>query len=95
MTTIFQEVETCSTLTCDSIGIGYCFSERVQPDKTYQLSQANPAFNIIITKIDTVTKIMPGEFSGKLFRRISDTAFASSYTDSIILKDGGFDISLK
>ena len=95
LTTSFRGARTYSTLTSDTIGIGYFFSEQGQPDKTYLLSQTNPTFNIVITKIDTVTKIMSGEFSGKLFRRISDTSFATSIIDSIILDDGRFDIKLR
>ena len=95
LTTNFQGARTYSTFTNDIIGIGYWFSEQGQPDKTYLLSQTNPFFNIRITKIDTVTKIMPGEFSGRLFRRISDASFATSTTDSIILNDGRFDIRFK
>jgi hypothetical protein len=95
LTTNFQGTRTYSTLTNDIIGIGYWLSERGQSDKTYLLSHINPTFNIIITKIDTVTKIMCGEFSGKLFKRISDTSFATSTIDSIILNSGRFDIKLK
>jgi hypothetical protein len=95
LTTNFQGARTYSTLTNDTLGIGYWFSEQGQPGKTYLLSQTNPFFNIRIAKIDTVTKIMSGEFSGKLFRRISDASYATSTTDSIILNDGRFDIRFK
>lgn len=95
LATNFRGATTYSTLTSDTIGIGYFISEQGQPDKTYLLSQTNPTFNIVITKVDTVTKIMSGEFSGKLFRRINDTSFATSITDSIILTDGRFDIKLR
>ena len=94
LTTNFQGAATYSTLTNDKIGIAYFFSEKGQPDKTYLLPLTNPAFNIVITKIDTLAKIMSGEFSGKLFRRISDMTFATSGTDSLIFTDGRFDIKL-
>lgn len=95
LTTNFRGLRTYSTLAKDTIGIGYWFSEKGQVKKTYLLSQTDPTFNITVSKIDTVNKILSGEFSGKLFRRISDTSFATSTTDSIILNDGRFDLKLK
>jgi len=92
LTTNFRGPQTYSTMTNDTIGVGYWFTEQGQVTKTYLLSQTVPVFNITITKIDTVHKIISGEFSGKLFRRISDTSFATSSTDSVILNDGRFDI---
>lgn len=90
--TNFRGSGTYSTLTNDTLGITYFFSERGIPKKTYLLSQTNPTFAITITKIDTTGKILSGEFYGKLFRRLSDSSFATSITDSIIVNDGRFDI---
>jgi hypothetical protein len=95
LSTNFQGLKTYSTLSNDTIGIGYWYSEKGQAQKTYLLSQVNPVFNISVTKIDTTHKVLSGEFSGKLFRRLSDTSFATSLTDSIIITDGRFDIKLK
>lgn len=95
LVTNFRGIRTYSTLSNDTIGVGYWFSERGQTKKTYLLSQANPTFTITVTKIDTTLKILSGEFSGKLFRRLSDTSFATSLTDSIIIHDGRFDIKSK
>ena len=95
LSTNFRRARTYSTLTNDTIGVAYSFSEIRQPDKTYFLSASNPVFTIVITKIDPLSKTMSGEFSGKLFRRISEESFATSTTDSIVISDGRFDIRLK
>ncbi len=95
LTTNFQGLKTYSTLFNDTIGFGYWLSEQGQADKTYLLSLVNPTFTITLTKIDTTQKILSGEFSGILFRRLSETSFATSLTDSIIISDGRFDIKIK
>ncbi len=95
LSTNFRGAGTYSTLTKDTIGVAYSFSEIRQPDKTYFLSASNPVFTIVITKIDSVSKTMSGEFSGKLFRRISEESFVTSTTDSIVISDGRFDIRFK
>lgn len=95
LSTNFRGASTYSTLTNDTIGVAYSFSTPRQPDKTYLLSASNPVFTIVITKIDLLSKTMSGEFSGKLFRRISEESFATSTTDSIVLTEGRFDIRLK
>lgn len=95
LSTNFRGIGTYSTLSNDTIGVGYWFSEQGQTKKTYLLSQVNPTFTIRVTKVDTIPKILSGEFSGKLFRRLSDTSFATSLTDSIIINDGRFDIKLQ
>lgn len=92
LSTNSRGARTYSTLTNDSIGVTYSLSEAGQPDKTYLLSESNPIFTLVITRIDPVAKIMSGEFSGKLFRRISDASVATSTTDSIVVNDGRFDI---
>lgn len=92
LSTNFRGARTYSTLTNDSLGFAYFVSEVGQPDKTYLLSESNPVFTVVITRIDPVAKIMSGEFSGKLFRRISEASAATSTTDSIIINDGRFDI---
>jgi hypothetical protein len=61
----------------------------------YVLPKTNPGFRIKITKLDTVSNIMSGEFSGTVFKRIDYTNFATSLTDSININDGRFDIKLK
>lgn len=94
LTTNFRGTETYSTLTNDTIGIGYWFSAQGQPKRTYLLSRTHPSFNIIITKFDTTNKILSGEFSGKLFRRLSDTSIATSTTDSLLISNGRFDLRL-
>ena len=92
LSTNSRGARTYSTLTNDSIGVTYSLSEAGQPDKTYLLSESNPIFTLVITRIDPVAKIMSGEFSGKLFRRISDASVATSTTDSIVVNDGRFDV---
>lgn len=42
-----------------------------------------------------LSKTLSGEFSGKLFWRMSEESFATSTTDSIVISDGRFDIKLK
>jgi hypothetical protein len=86
---------TYSTFTNDTISVGYWFTEKGQQQKTYLLPRSNPAFTVTITKIDLALKVLSGEFTGKLFRRLSDTSFATSITDSIIISEGRFDIKLK
>ncbi len=95
LSTNFRGTETYNTLSNDTIGIGYWLSERGQAKKTYLLSQINPTFTITMTKIDTTLKILSGEFAGKLFSRLSDTSFATSPTDSIIISEGRFDIKFE
>lgn len=95
LSTNFRGAGTYSTLRKDTIGVAYSFSEPRQPDKTYLLSASNPVFTIVITKIDPLSKTMSGEFSGKLFRRISEESFATSTTDSIVISEGRFDLRLK
>ncbi|WP_421797685.1 hypothetical protein [Haliscomenobacter sp.] len=95
LSTNFRGAGTYSTLTNDTIGVAYSFSEIRQPDNTYLLSASNPVFTIVITKIDLLSKTMSGEFSGKLFRRISEASFVTSTTDSIVISEGRFDIRLK
>ena len=95
LSTNFRGAGTYSTLTKDTIGVVYTFSEPRQPEKSYLLSASNPVFTIVITKIDPLSKTLSGEFSGKLFRRISEESFATSTTDSIVIRDGRFDIKLK
>jgi hypothetical protein len=65
--TNFGGLRTYSTLTNDTIGVVYRFSENGQTEKTYRLPTVNPVFNITLTKIDASNKILSGEFSGKLF----------------------------
>lgn len=95
VSTNFRGQKTYSTLNNDKILVGYWISEKGKPKKTYLLSQSNPTFTVKVTKIDTTFKIISGEFSGKLFRRLSDTSFATSLTDSIVISDGRFDIKFK
>jgi hypothetical protein len=95
LSTNFRGQRLYSTLANDTIGIGYWLSEKGQNEKTYLLPQVNPVFSITVTKLDTTNKILSGEFSGKLFRRISDTSFATFMNDSIVINDGRFDIKLK
>lgn len=95
LSTSFRGIRTYSTISNDTIGVVYWFSEQGQTKKTYLLSLVNPTFTVKVTKIDTVLKILSGEFSGKLFKRLSNSSFATSLTDSIIISDGRFDIKLQ
>jgi hypothetical protein len=94
--THFTGSKTYSTLNGDSIEVGYRYSDTTHLTKYYVLSATNPVFNITITKIDALNKILSGEFSGKLFRRIN-LSFPPvvSQTDSINVTEGRFDIKLK
>jgi hypothetical protein len=93
--TKFSGVRTYSTLTNDTISIAYFYNKRSSPDSMYVLPKTNPGFRVKITKLDTVSNIMSGEFSGTVFKRIDYTNFATSLTDSININDGRFDIKLK
>jgi hypothetical protein len=95
LATKLQGTKTYSTLHQDEMSVGYSYSEKGQLQKSYFLPAGNPSFTLTVTKIDTVRGILSGEFSGKLFRRLSDTTFNTSLTDSIILRDGRFDLQLK
>jgi hypothetical protein len=92
LTTHFTGTRTYSTLARDTISVSYIKNEQGQPDITYLLSDTNPVFTISIIKIDTLNHIMAGEFSGKLFRRIDFSSYATSATDSLIITDGRFDV---
>jgi hypothetical protein len=53
-----------------------------------------PDFSVTVSKFDTSNKIISGEFSGKLFKQnVSGTAGISA-PDSLIIKEGRFDIKL-
>lgn len=95
LATNFQGTKTYSTLNKDDIGVAYYFTEQGQTKKTYLLPTVNPSFTMTITKVDTLLGILSGEFTGKLFRQLSDTSFNTSLTDSILLREGRFDIKLK
>ncbi|MBK9490507.1 MAG: hypothetical protein IPO07_18295 [Haliscomenobacter sp.] len=51
LSTNSRGARTYSTLTNDSIGVTYSLSEAGQPDKTYLLSESNPIFTLVITRI--------------------------------------------
>lgn len=95
ITTKFRGVHVYSTAAFDSISVGYAFIQQGKEEKLYILSHLNPDFNVTIKKIDTVNKIMSGEFSGKLFRRTNLATFETSTTDSIIVAEGRFDIKMR
>lgn len=95
ISTKFRGIQTYSTASNDVVHAGYWFTQQGEPMKSYLLSKSNPFFTISITRLDTLNKIMAGEFSGKLFRRISESTFETSTTDSMIVSDGRFDIKLK
>jgi hypothetical protein len=76
----------------DTIHVSYSTHEVGQTEINYILSETDPLFTISLIKIDTLNRIMAGEFSGKLFRRSSDTSFATSTTDSLMITDGRFDV---
>lgn len=95
LTTNFRGIGSYSTLSQDTIKVGYWLSVRGQQEQSYLLSDTNPDFLITVSRIDTLRGILSGEFSGKLFRRLSDTSFVTSLSDSIVIKDGRFDIKWK
>jgi hypothetical protein len=93
--TKFNGIRTYSTLANDTLSIAYLYKTNSSIDTMYILPQINPIFSIKITKIDTTNNILSGEFSGKIFKRIDYTNFATSLIDSINVNDGRFDIKLK
>ena len=95
LTTKFRGAHNYSTAAFDSVSVGYRFKQQGQEEKLYLLSRFNPDFNITISKIDTINKILSGEFSGKLFKRTNLATFETSTTDSIIVAVGRFDIKMK
>ncbi len=95
LTTNFRGIGIYSTLSQDTIKVGYWLSVRGQPEQSYLLSDTNPDFTVTVSRIDTLHGILSGEFSGKLFRRLSDTTFVTSLTDSMVISDGRFDIKWK
>ena len=95
ITTKFRGVHVYSTAAFDSISVGYAFSQQGKEEKLYIQSRLNPDFNVTFKKIDTVNKILSGEFSGKLFRRTNMATFETSTTDSIIVAEGRFDIKMR
>ncbi|MDQ3536276.1 MAG: DUF5025 domain-containing protein, partial [Bacteroidota bacterium] len=56
--------------------------------KIYSCTDTRETFQIRISKLDTTNNILAGEFSGVLFNKVD-------ITDSIIITDGRFDLSLK
>ena len=95
LNTNFRGIGNYSTSTNDTISFVYIYNTASNFDSMYILPQTNPTFNIKITKLDTINKILSGEFSGKVFKRIDYTNYTTSLTDSIRVDDGRFDIKLK
>ncbi len=93
--TNFRGVGNYSTTTNDTISFAYVYKTTSNFDSMYILPQSNPIFNIKITRLDTINKILSGEFSGKVFKRIDYTNYTTSLTDSANIDDGRFDIKLK
>lgn len=63
------------------------------PDNTgYRQSHVDPDFTVIITKLDTVQKIVSGEFYGKLFRKMEYSLNGTYLNDSLVVSDGRFDV---
>ena len=92
LATNFQGPKKYSTTTNDVIGVAYFLSEQGKEEISYLLSATNPVFTITLLKVDTVNHILSGEFSGTVFRRISESSAETSATDSIVINDGRFDI---
>jgi len=60
----------------------------------YYPSLIEPDFRATVSKFDTLNKIISGEFSGKLYKQnVSGTAGISA-PDSLIIKEGRFDIKI-
>lgn len=81
----------------DTMGIYYRIQTVVNSqsqEKHYLLPKTNPDFTITLVKLDTVQKILTGEFSGKLFHQ-NDSTLVISTSDSLIISDGRFDIRLR
>ena len=93
--TNFNAPRIYNTLLNDSIIVLYKYSKPGKTSIRYFLSKTNPSFSITITKLDSLNKVVSGEFSGKLFKILNDTSFITSTTDSILLKDGRFDIKME
>ena len=55
-----------------------CNAEVSKQEKNYVLSAINPNFTIRLTKIDTVNKIISGDFFGVLFNRALDSLLTQS-----------------
>ncbi len=93
--TKFKGTITYSTLTNDNIGVYYSYSEIHKKNKVYVAASINPNFIVSLTKIDSTNRIISGEFSGVLFNKSQDTTNTISKTDSIIIREGRFDIKMK
>jgi hypothetical protein len=91
----FSSLVNYSTFSNDSIGVLYRFSEVGQPEKNYTLSPQHPNFSIRLNRLDTINKIVSGEFFGTLYSKALDTTNAISLTDSIVIQSGRFDIKLR
>lgn len=92
--TNFNGTRIYSTLTNDDIGMHYSYAEVSRPEKVYITAIINPNLTIKLTKLDSVNKIISGEFSAVLYNRAQDTTNAISTTDSLIITDGRFDIKM-
>jgi hypothetical protein len=93
--TDFRGLVNYSTFSNDTIGVVYSFSEPGQPEKNYTLSPQHPNFSIRLNRLDTINKIVSGEFFGTLYSKALDTTNAISITDSIVIQSGRFDIKLR
>ena len=93
--TDFRGLVNYSTFSNDTIGVVYSFSEPGQPEKNYTLSPQHPNFSIRLNRLDTINKIVSGEFFGTLYSKALDTTNAISLTDSIVIQSGRFDIKLR
>jgi hypothetical protein len=94
MKTKFGGERTYNTVSGDTIYVSLNNNLSTPIDSPYITSPLNPKFQVRITKLDTINKILSGEFSGTLFKRNLFNGVATSLTDSINIKEGRFDIKL-
>lgn len=82
------------TTPADSVTIFYSAGRQLF-ERDYITPSLNARFSVSITRLDTLSNIASGTFSGTLFRRTDPSnPFATSQTDSIRITEGRFDVKL-
>jgi hypothetical protein len=64
-------------------------------EKIYSCIPDRETFTLQVTKLDTIQKVISGEFSGTLFSVIYTPMKQMDMSDSVVLTEGRFDLKLK
>lgn len=93
LNTYWRGEKSYSTASGDALSFRYNL-EYGSTHVTYANIDSRSNFTIQLTKIDRINEIVSGEFSGVIYKLKQEPANVGNYPDSLIVKDGRFDIQL-